>query len=542
MNRPSKPVNTINTALLQYGRLVGTHNEHEVMSRTERLIRIIISWTLLLFAKSISLASPLFFKKLIEAGSLADESLKTSGSITSMIQTSALGLIIGYGSFKIAAGFVQLLSELILNPVTTFVAEILPKEAFSAALWRAGKRINEGKQKETSAFESKRVKAIIARVNNLTPSRAKNIIAKEVVASSSSSSTTNEIKGQITQACRSLDRGMKASNQFLYRSVFNLLPSFVESLCALFLIFRSTSVIVGTTAIVVAFTFVAMTATIMHYRVNIMRAQIVEESKANGFAEDALLLAETVAAFGAMHIEESRYADALRSVSHTSLYMRRSFSFLKVMQAVVMGLGSGALIFAAWWSHHPDCWVGLGLTEGFTEEVRTITGTLILTQALFAQLCAPLDHVGQHFRDCVQAAEDMRELEVLKRDCNDLMVEQSTPKNIVQEQPNDLPINPSDNAITDSYTVVSSTRFSHVITDDKLKQNKYNTFPILSQFPIVSDCKLSLDNLFFAYPTIGSDSSSYKHSYTLKNVSFSMPFGGYSIGIVGPSGTVYIRS
>ena len=60
--------------------------------------------------------------------------------------------------------------------------------------------------------------------------------------------------------------------------------------------------------------------------------------------------------------------------------------------------------------------------------------------------------------------------------------------------------------------------------------------------PIVSDCKLSLDNLFFAYPTIGSDSSSYKHSYTLKNVSFSMPFGGYSIGIVGPSGTVYIRS
>jgi len=527
MDRPSKPINTINTALLQYGRLIGTNGELEVMSRTERLVRIIISWTLLLLAKSISLASPLFFKKLIEAGSLADESLKTSGSIASLIQTSALGLIIGYGSFKIAAGFVQLVSELILNPVTTFVAEILPKEAFSAALWRASKRINEGKQKGTSVFESKRVKAIIARVNNFSPSRAKNVSVKEVVS-------TDEIRGQISQACRSLDRGMKASNQFLYRSVFNLLPSFVESLCALILIFRSTSAIVGFTAIIVAVTFVAVTATIMHYRVNIMRAQIVEESKANGFAEDALLLAETVAAFGAMQIEESRYADALRSVSHTSLYMRRSFSFLKVMQAIVMGLGSGALIFAAWWSHHPDCWAGLSLTEGITEEVRTITGTLILTQALFAQLCAPLDHVGQHFRDCVQAAEDMRELEVLKRDCIDLKVEQSTPKNIVQEQLHELP-NASVNA-TDSNTLVNNTKSNHILSDDKLKQHKYNSFPILSQFPIVSDCKLSVDDLCFAYPTIGDDSSSSKHGYTLKNVSFSMPFGGYSIGIVGPSG------
>ena len=40
---------------------------------------------------------------------------------------------------------------------------------------------------------------------------------------------------------------------------------------------------------------------------------------------------------------------------------------------------------------------------------------MVLVQSLFAQLCAPLDHVGQHFRDCVSAAEDLRDLETLKR-------------------------------------------------------------------------------------------------------------------------------
>jgi hypothetical protein len=41
----------------------------------------------------------------------------------------------------------------------------------------------------------------------------------------------------------------------------------------------------------------------------------------------------------------------------------------------------------------------------------TVAGQLVLVSSLFAQLCAPLDHVGQHFRDCVAAAEVLRELE-----------------------------------------------------------------------------------------------------------------------------------
>ena len=45
----------------------------------------------------------------------------------------------------------------------------------------------------------------------------------------------------------------------------------------------------------------------------------------------------------------------------------------------------------------------------------SLSGQLVLVQSLFAQLCAPLDHVGQHFRDCVSAAEDLRDLETLKR-------------------------------------------------------------------------------------------------------------------------------
>jgi hypothetical protein len=59
------------------------------------------------------------------------------------MEASALGLVVGYGATRITAGFVQLTSELLLSPVTTSVAEILPNEAFSAALESASKRSGE---------------------------------------------------------------------------------------------------------------------------------------------------------------------------------------------------------------------------------------------------------------------------------------------------------------------------------------------------------------------------------------------------------------
>lgn len=139
------------TAMLQYGRLFSSSSDVESsasiggirsMSRNERLFRIILSWTLLILAKSVALASPLYFRSLIERAAVIDKSLIMTQSSSlkrslfldvergfeSLVQASALGLMIGYGATRLASGFIQLTSELILSPVTTTVAEILPKQ------------------------------------------------------------------------------------------------------------------------------------------------------------------------------------------------------------------------------------------------------------------------------------------------------------------------------------------------------------------------------------------------------------------------------
>ena len=145
-NHPDNLPTTMETAKLQLFRLMD-HNVGSLnMSRRERFLRITVGWSLLLAAKSANLASPLYFRSLVNQGKLVDNSVALSGSITldSVIQSSAIGLIIGYGSAKLTSGFVQLICELVLSSATVSAAETLPKEAFSAALKSASRRWDDG--------------------------------------------------------------------------------------------------------------------------------------------------------------------------------------------------------------------------------------------------------------------------------------------------------------------------------------------------------------------------------------------------------------
>jgi hypothetical protein len=79
---------------------------------------------------------------------------------------------------------------------------------------------------------------------------------------------------------------------------------------------------------------------------------------ANGCAEDALSLAETVASFGAIDLEEERYANALARVSKSSMKVRYSFSLLKLMQSIILGVGAGTLILVTWKTSTADFLTG----------------------------------------------------------------------------------------------------------------------------------------------------------------------------------------
>lgn len=143
---PDNLPTTMETAKLQMLRLLDRNIGSLRMSRTERFLRITVGWSLLLAAKSAALASPLYFRSLVNHGKLVDNGVAASGAISldAAVQSSAIGLIIGYGSAKIASGFVQLICELILSSATVSAAETLPKEAFTAALMSASRRWDDG--------------------------------------------------------------------------------------------------------------------------------------------------------------------------------------------------------------------------------------------------------------------------------------------------------------------------------------------------------------------------------------------------------------
>lgn len=227
-------------------------------------------------------------------------------------------------------------------------------------------------------------------------------------------------------------------------------------------------------------------------------------------------MAETVASFGSIPTEEQRYARALRGVSSSAIKVRRSFSVLKLIQALILGLGSSAIVFSAWMTASSSRL----LEVPGSHRHDSIAGTLVLAQALFAQLCAPLDHVGQHFRDCVSAAEDLRELEELKRS--------AVGANIKANAPADLTRYP---ATVDAIA-------------EKIRNASLSFHPSTSkaQNDSLEYC-IEIKNLSFSYPASpkAADQLPSQRRLLLRNVSLSIPCGGYAVGLCGPSGIVLIR-
>ena len=148
----------------------------------------------------------------------------------------------------------------------------------------------------------------------------------------------------------------------------------------------------------------------------------------------------------------------------------------------------------------------------------SVSGQLVLVQSLFAQLCAPLDHVGQHFRDCVSAAEDLRDLESLKRVLQ-------TPDRKSEHSDGEVHNKGLDAA--DAAATVSAV------------PKVYRQYGGRGAW-LTSPPRMEMKNLIFSYPSTSSVSSiaDTANRPILNNISFTIPPGGYSLGIVGPSGIV----
>ena len=95
----------------------------------------------------------------------------------------------------------------------------------------------------------------------------------------SPAAAASQDEGRSGFARRALDRGLRASNQFLYRSIFNLLPAFVETICVVCMMMHRAGMVVGLTAAAVAYSFVGLTMFVMKKRIPILRRQLRDEGE-----------------------------------------------------------------------------------------------------------------------------------------------------------------------------------------------------------------------------------------------------------------------
>ena len=446
--------------------------------------RVTFSWLLVLLSKCLTLASPLLFSKLVnESNKIQDPVLLTGTcslgtedtcNILYIVKSSLLGLIVGYGASKLLSGLCLIVSEFTLFPVTGLSAGILPLEAFMASLKGAERRTNK-----INIYAPEKLNNTTF-VNNNEP----DAVASYSSLHHSNNTNTNSDSQLIFFARRALDRGMRASNLFFYRSIFSLIPTFVEVLTILVVMTTKVSINVSIVGLLFVVTYMGTTMYSMHQRVKIVRRQLREEGAANECCEDAHLLAETVSAFGSYNAETNKYAAALRRITRLTIDVRTSFSLLKFNQTLILGLFSMVLVLVTWHTASADSAASIG-------------AQLVMVQGLFAQLYAPLDNVGLHYRDCISSCEDLRELEYLAED--------------------------------NKY--------------DKVTPTKQSLDPATLKTMDTAKPKLVLRNLSYIRPSripaptnvqaqFKDDDS---HRVVLSNISLTIPNAGYSIGLVGPS-------
>ena len=124
--------NVFETALLQFMLLFSDNiPQHKIeksveISRASRIFRIIVSWSLLLVSKLIGISSPLYFQGLVENANDADYASKSLGTVHLVIQTSAIGLMIGYCGSKLLSAVVQLISEFVLRKLIRYLLQKPP--------------------------------------------------------------------------------------------------------------------------------------------------------------------------------------------------------------------------------------------------------------------------------------------------------------------------------------------------------------------------------------------------------------------------------
>ena len=200
---------------------------------------------------------------------------------------------------------------------------------------------------------------------------------------------------QMGTLSRVIDRGSRATD-FLIRSVvFNIGPTAIELVLAMWVMVARLDWRFALTAFASILVYIVVTFRITDWRLSHRRRLNEADSRTAGLSVDALINYETVKTFGAEPRVVAGYERAMGDYVDASVQANSSLNLLNISQSLILNLGLAAMTVMA----------GLGVAHGEMKVGQVFTAVLLLRG-----LYQPLGMLGFNYREIRQAFIDMEQM------------------------------------------------------------------------------------------------------------------------------------
>lgn len=191
---------------------------------------------------------------------------------------------------------------------------------------------------------------------------------------------------------RSLERGLKAIEDFFRYSTFSIIPTAFEVIVAILTITYLYGFLVGGIVGVNIFMYVYYTLKITHMRAKYLQRMHEAENETAHRAVESLLNYETVKYFGNEHVEYQRFEKAQRFYEQAAIRNKIGLSILNTGQGVIVSTGLIVL---------------MGLFAFKIRDGQLTMGDLVLINVYLLQMYMPLNMLGFAYREIKRSLIEM---------------------------------------------------------------------------------------------------------------------------------------
>lgn len=199
---------------------------------------------------------------------------------------------------------------------------------------------------------------------------------------------------------RAIDRGTTGIEQVLRFAVFNILPTLLEMLLVVIVMWRIFDWRYAAIVVVAVGLYVAFTLSFTNYRVRFRRLMNDSDADAQSKAVDSLLNYETVKYFGNEALEIHRFDQAQARYERAAVRSQVTLNLLNIGQTVIIALGLGAIML---------------LSAQQVAAGHMTVGRFVLANTYLMQLYTPLNFLGFVYREVKQGLVDTEHLFSLMR-------------------------------------------------------------------------------------------------------------------------------